>query len=248
MSLGQFGLSFVLPIFLQEGKHLSAQQNGLWQLPLGLMVLVGAQIGSRVANRIGVLPVIRLGLGSAGFAFVYIAFSLGPDLTFLRLLPGLIFYGLGFGLSVAQLTNVVLSDVAPERSGAAGGANNTARQVGFAIGIAVIGTLLSSRTIATAVDRIHAAASVSPAVQQSAAAAIRAGGVTFRPPAGATTAEAGLLERLFIGALSVGARAPLIFAASSVLLALGLTWLIPTPHEQPLDLAAVELADEELSI
>src|SRR6478609_2895792 len=104
MSLGQFGLSFVLP--------------------LGLMVLVGAQIGSRVSHRLGVVSVIRVGMVAAVAAFVYIAFVIGPDVTFLRLLPGMMAYGIGFGLSVAQLTNVVLSDVAPEKSGAAGGANN----------------------------------------------------------------------------------------------------------------------------
>lgn len=248
MSLGQFGLSFVLPIFLQEGKHLSAQENGLWQLPLGLMVLVGAQIGGRLAHRIGVLPVIRIGLASAASAFLYIAFSLGPDITFPRLLPGLIFYGLGFGLSVAQLTNVVLSDVAPEKSGAAGGANNTARQVGFSIGIAVIGTLLSSRTIAVAVDRVSGATALSPGVRDAAVSAIRAGGVTFVPPPTATAAETSLLERLFVDAISIGARTPLIFAASAVLISLGITWLIPTPHERPLDPAAVDLADEELGV
>ena len=167
MSMGQFGLSFVLPIFLQEGKHLSAQENGLWQLPLGLMVLVGAQIGSLVSHRLGVIPVIRLGMVSAVAAFVYIAFAIGPDVTFLRLLPGLMAYGIGFGLSVAQLTNVVLSDVAPEKSGAAGGANNTARQVGFAIGIAVIGSLLSSRTIAVAIERVQGSVLLPPDVQDS---------------------------------------------------------------------------------
>ncbi|MFT3851154.1 MAG: MFS transporter [Ilumatobacteraceae bacterium] len=233
MSLGQFGLSFVLPIFLQEGKHLSAQENGLWQLPLGLMVLVGAQIGGRLAHRIGVLPVIRIGLASAASAFLYIAFSLGPDITFPRLLPGLIFYGLGFGLSVAQLTNVVLSDVSPEKSGAAGGANNTARQVGFSIGIAVIGTLLSSRTIAVAVHRVNGATALSPGVQDAAVSTIRASGVTFVPPPTATAAETSLLERLFVDAISIGARTPLVFAASAVLISLGITWLIPKPDERP---------------
>jgi len=248
MSLGQFGLSFVLPIFLQEGKQLSAQENGLWQLPLGLMVLVGAQIGSRVAHRIGVLTVIRLGMASAVAAFIYIAFLLGPDVTFFRLLPGLVLYGLGFGLSIAQLTNVVLSDVSPERSGAAGGANNTARQVGFAIGIAVIGSLLSSRTIAAAVDRVQGSALISPPVQDAAVAAIQRGGVTFVPPPNATPVEAGLLHRMFVDALAVGARAPLLFAASVVLIALALTVKIPTPRQIPLDAAAVELADEELGV
>ena len=114
ISLGQFGLSFVLPIFLQEGKQLSAQENGLWQLPLGLMVLVGAQVGSRMIHHIGILTVIRLGLTSAAVGFIYIAFSARPRRDVPTTPAGMILYGLGFGLSIAQLTNVVLSDVSPE--------------------------------------------------------------------------------------------------------------------------------------
>jgi len=248
MSLGQFGLSFVLPIFLQEGKHLSAQENGLWQLPLGLMVLVGAQIGSRVSHRLGVVSVIRVGMVAAVAAFVYIAFVIGPDVTFLRLLPGMMAYGIGFGLSVAQLTNVVLSDVAPEKSGAAGGANNTARQVGFAIGIAVIGTLLSSRTITVAVERVQGSVALPADVKASAAQAIHAGGVAFRPPSNASPAQVVLLERLFVDSLAVAVRTPLLFAGAAVFAAFLLTALLPTPGERPLDPAAADLAGEELGV
>ena len=44
LSMGQLGLSFALALFLQEGKHLTALQNGLWVLPFGLSILVGAPI------------------------------------------------------------------------------------------------------------------------------------------------------------------------------------------------------------
>ncbi|MCU1504658.1 MAG: hypothetical protein JWM12_4012 [Ilumatobacteraceae bacterium] len=249
MSLGQFGLSFVLPIFLQEGKHLSAQENGLWQLPLGLMVLVGAQVGSRISRRISILTVIRLGLLSAAIGFLYIAASLNADVTFLRLAPGMMLYGLGFGLSIAQLTNVVLSDVSPEKSGAAGGANNTARQVGFSIGIAIIGSLLSSRTVAGAVERIQASDSLSAPVQQEAIAAVRRGGVTFLPPANISANDGNVLRRLFVDSIASGARVPLLFAAGVIILSLGISTLIPNPAPHaPLDQVAVALGDEELAV
>ncbi len=182
-------------------------------------------------------------------AFVYIAFSLGPDVTFLRLLPGLVLYGLGFGLSIAQLTNVVLSDVTPGGSGAAGGANNTARQVGFAIGIAVIGTLLSSRTIAAAVDRVQGSAAHQPA---------RAGRRRRRHPArrghlrAAAERHARRSGRCCTACSSTrwpSAPAPRCCSPHrSCSIALALTFKIPTPPSIPLDVAAVELADEELGV
>jgi hypothetical protein len=212
------------------------------------MVLVGAQIGSRVSHRLGVVSVIRVGMVAAVAAFVYIAFVIGPDVTFLRLLPGMMAYGIGFGLSVAQLTNVVLSDVAPEKSGAAGGANNTARQVGFAIGIAVIGTLLSSRTITVAVERVQGSVALPADVKASAVQAIHAGGVAFRPPSNASPAQVVLLERLFVDSLAVAVRTPLLFAGAAVFAAFLLTALLPTPGERPLDPAAADLAGEELGV
>ena len=77
------------------------------------------------------------------------------DMTVWQLLPGLTLYGLGIGFSGSQLTNVVLSRIPPASSGVASGANTTARQVGNALGVAVIGTLLTTRTIATATGRIE---------------------------------------------------------------------------------------------
>ena len=47
LALGQLGFLFVLPVFLQDGLHLSAVDNGLWLLPSGISIIVGTQIGAR---------------------------------------------------------------------------------------------------------------------------------------------------------------------------------------------------------
>ena len=51
--MGQLGLRFVLPVFLQDGKHLTAEQNGWWLLPTGIFVIVGAQLGGRLIRHSG---------------------------------------------------------------------------------------------------------------------------------------------------------------------------------------------------
>ena len=249
MSLGQFGLSFVLPIFLQEGRRLSAQENGLWMLPTGLFVLVGAQVGGRLVGRLGALVIIRAGLLSAVGAFIYVGTVMSPDITFWKLAPGLVLYGLGFGLSLAQLTNIVLSDVDRDKSGAAGGANNTARQVGFSIGIAVVGSLLTSRTIAGAVSRFGAADDVSADVHEQAIRSIRESGVSFVAPERATPDEVATLQHAFVDALASGAQAPLLFSAVAVTIAFLISLLLPRPpsdHVVPTHDSA--LAGEELGV
>ena len=62
LAMGQLGLFFVLPVFLQDAKHLSAETNGLWMLPAGVFIIVGSQIGGRLTRHVGVTRVVQLGL------------------------------------------------------------------------------------------------------------------------------------------------------------------------------------------
>ncbi|MDQ1396631.1 MAG: hypothetical protein QOG64_1890, partial [Acidimicrobiaceae bacterium] len=58
LAMGQHGMQFVLPVFLQDGLHLSAQRNGLWQLPIGITVIVAAQVGARLVRLVGPSAVV----------------------------------------------------------------------------------------------------------------------------------------------------------------------------------------------
>ena len=82
---------------------------------------------------------------------VVVASMISPHTTLLALLPGMALFGLGVGFASSQLTNVILSDIDPEKAGVASGTNTTVRQVGAALGIAVIGSLLNAQTIKHAV-------------------------------------------------------------------------------------------------
>jgi hypothetical protein len=63
--------------------------------------------------------------------------------------PIFLLYGMGLGLAIAQLTSVVLSDIPPQNYGEGSGANNTLRQVGAAVGVAILGAVLASSISAT---------------------------------------------------------------------------------------------------
>ena len=71
---------------------------------------------------------------------------IAPDTPWALLLPFLFVYGFGVGLATAQLTGVVLRDVPVQQSGQGSGTQSTARQVGSALGIAVLGTILFTST------------------------------------------------------------------------------------------------------
>jgi hypothetical protein len=118
--------------------------------------------------------------------------------------------------------------------------------VGFSIGIAIVGTLLTSRTIAGAISRVNAQGSLSPALKAQSVEIIRRSGVTFTPPVGTSKVDATLLHRLFVDALASGARVPLIFGGVVVTIALAISMLLPDPRVVNVGRSADEIAEVEL--
>jgi EmrB/QacA subfamily drug resistance transporter len=232
LAMGQLGISFVLPVFLQDGRHISPWHNGLWVLPSGLFVIVGAQLGGRLINRFGTIQVVRAGLVIYEIGLLFMLLAISLHMTALDLLPGLAFYGLGIGFALAQLTNVVLSEIPPEGSGVASGANTTVRQVGSALGVAVIGTVLTVQTVSHAVHSIKSAA-LPAAVKAHALAGVHALASGYAPPKGTNPANAAVIRAAVEQGVVHGTRVALIFAFVVVAIGSFLSLLIPT--SPPLD-------------
>jgi predicted MFS family arabinose efflux permease len=227
LAMGQLGLIFVLPIFLQDAKHLSAERNGLWMLPLGLFIILGAQAGGRLTRRIGVTSVVRLGLALETVGLVLVALAIKPDVSFLGLLPGFVFFGLGVGFASSQLTNVVLSDIDKDKSGVASGANTTVRQLGSGLGAAIIGSLLTAQTIRHAVSTVSAARQLPTTVRDQAIVQLHVLGANYSPPPNVSPADSATLTRALAHAISDGTRPALFFAAAFVFFGALLSLLIP---------------------
>jgi EmrB/QacA subfamily drug resistance transporter len=224
---GQLGLLFALPVFLQDGKGLSAEENGLWILPLGIVIILASQLGAVLTRRIGTTRTVQVGLVSETIGLVVVALSIRPSMTFLELLPGFVLFGLGVGFATSQLTNVILSDVDLDKSGVASGANTTVRQVGAALGIAVIGSILTVQTIHHTTERVRASPVISAPTKVRSAAAIEEAGPSFQPPPGTPPREAAALSRALDHGVADGARFALLFAAGLVTIGSFLSLLIP---------------------
>ena len=144
LAMGEFGAFFVLPIFLQAGLHLTAIKSGTWLLPAGIMAFFGGGLGGQLSKRHGPKYVITVGLALEACGIWWYVFAFSDHTSFLALLPGLMLHGIGIGFATSQLTNVVLSDIPPAKAGSASGAAGMVRQVGTALGIALIGAIFVS--------------------------------------------------------------------------------------------------------
>ena len=142
VSLGEFGLLFALPLFLQAVIGLSAFQVGLTVLSLAIGAFFAAPAAAGLANRYGPRRVVTLGMALEAAGILVTTLLLSRDLNVLLLTPPLFVYGIGVGFATAQLTSVVLADVPPEVSGLASGTNSMLRQIGSALGIAILGSAL----------------------------------------------------------------------------------------------------------
>lgn len=142
MSLGQAGLFFVLPVFMQSVRGFDALQTGVALLPMPLTLLVVAPLAAILSNKISYKLLIQVGLLINIFAMIVLHQSIGVDSTATNLAPGLILFGLGMGLVMSQINNITLSAVSVEEAGEASGVNNTLRQVGSSFGSALIGAVL----------------------------------------------------------------------------------------------------------
>ncbi len=241
LAMGQLSLLFVLPVFLQDGKHLSAEQNGWWMLPTGLFVIAGAQIGGRLIRRIGTIYVVRTGLVMQAAGILLVAFVVRPDLSLIELMPGYLLYGIGIGFGASQLTNVILEHIPRTKTGVVSGANTTARQVGMALGVAVMGALLTAQTVRRATTDIAAAALASD-VKTHALSRIHVLGTNFAPPPGTSTHDLATLRNVLESAVASGARFALVFATVVVMIGAIVSFLIPRSEPPPVDpaFAAVE--------
>ncbi|WP_246236901.1 MFS transporter [Actinomadura chibensis] len=158
INVGELGLLFVLPLFLLGVHGTNPLQISLAILPLALGSFVSGGYAGRLANRRGPHRVVRIGMALEVAAVLGLAATVSASTGGLGLAPWMLLYGLGLGLTSAQLTNVSLADVPAERAGQAAGTQSTARQVGAALGIAAIGTVFATSLGHAMADRLSGSA------------------------------------------------------------------------------------------
>ena len=142
VSLGEFGVLFVLPLWIQAVHGLNPLETGAILAFLAVGAIVSGGLARKASSLMGPTRVVRLGMILEVVGILGISFTLGVDRNPWWLVIALVLYGLGVGFASAQLTNVVLADVPPLKSGQASAVTSTFRQIGTALGTAVIGAVL----------------------------------------------------------------------------------------------------------
>ena len=99
-----------------------------------------------MSGKVAPARAVQLGVMLELIGVIGTAFAVGADAGWGWVAPCLLLYGLGIGFATAQLTGVIMVDVPIELSGQGSGSQSTVRQIGSALGIAVLGTVLFTAT------------------------------------------------------------------------------------------------------
>ncbi|WP_282958982.1 MFS transporter [Phycicoccus avicenniae] len=156
VALGQIGLLFVLPLWLQGVLGFSAVQTGLLFLPLAVGAFAAAAVTPLAARAVGVRTVIGVGLLAEIAVLAALALTLSPSSSPMALVPLLFGYGAGVGTAEAQLPGLLLAHIPADTGGSAAGIQSTSQELGSALGVALLGTVLLSATAADLHDRLAA--------------------------------------------------------------------------------------------
>jgi len=181
VSLGEFGLLFTIPLFLQAVRGYSAMETGVILVALAAGAFVASGAGAGMSQRLGPVRVLQVGMAMEVIGIIGIGVVMSTTVTGWGLAPWLFIYGAGVGFATAQLTGVILSEIPVSESGSASAVQSTSRQVGAAIGTAILGTTLliglGHYTTSQLADRgvpAAAASQVADAMQASAGQAVPA--------------------------------------------------------------------------
>jgi len=229
------GIFFTIPLFLQVVQGLDALDTGVRMLPASVGLFLTAIAGSALARRFAARPLVRVGLLIVLFAILLLLGTIEPQLDSGDFLVAMGVLGVGMGLIVSQLGNVVQSSVGDADRSEAGGLQNTAQQLGSSLGTALLGAIVISGLIAAFTANVADDPSVSGEVSSQLEVRLSAGG-SFVPSedvrAGASAAglDPGTVDALvsnYEDAQLTALKTAFLFAAFLVLASLWTTRRLP---------------------
>jgi EmrB/QacA subfamily drug resistance transporter len=188
VSLGMFGVFFFISLYVQNILGYSPTKAGAVFLPMTVLIILIAPIAGKQSDRIGGRWLMGGGMTLLGISLLLYQRA-GVDTGFLTLLPSMLLGGVGMAMTMSPMTSTAMGSVPVDKAGVGSGVLNSFRQIGGALGIALMGAIVASYLRAPVrsplakqqfVDGLHAALLVSAGIT-FAAAAVAVALVRVRP-------------------------------------------------------------------
>ncbi len=239
------GIFFTVPLFLQIVQGLDALETGVRMLPASVGLFVSALAGSALAKRFPARPLVRTGLGITFVSTLLLLDTVDATLDSTSFLIAMGVLGVGMGLVVSQLGNVVQSSIGESDRSEAGGLQNTAAQLGSSLGTALLGAVVITGLIFAFSANVASDARISADVKQEVDVKLSSGGSfvssdqvrATAEAAGVTPAEADALVEGYESAQINALKTAFLFAGLIVLASFWAARNLPTERFEEIDAA-----------
>jgi EmrB/QacA subfamily drug resistance transporter len=138
-----FGFFFIVTQYMQFGRGYSPLEAGLASLPLPITFVAVSPRSALLAERFGAARVMAIGLAVIAVGFSILA-TVGPDTPYVVLAIAFAVLGAGMGSTAAPATGEIMSAVPMSKAGVGSAVNDTTRELGGALGIAILGSIANS--------------------------------------------------------------------------------------------------------
>ena len=236
------GVFFVIPLYLQLVLGLNALKTGIKMLPISITMFATSAIGSRLSNRFPVRTIVRSGLCVTIAGTLILLATIQPKLSDAGFAIGMGVLGVGMGLMISQLGNVIQASVEESGRSEAGGLQYTGQQLGSALGVAFIGSIVLIGLTSTLISTVEHDSRIS--AQVSAQVGVAAGSNTnfvsssqiesAAKQAGIDEATTAALVEDYETAQLRSLKAGLLAAALLALFSLAFTRELPSKRPAPL--------------
>ena len=227
---GLFGFIFLITQYFQIVRGYGVLQAGLATLPFALVIGALSPVAIVLMKRYGTKAVVAAGLTLMSAGFLLAAGS-GVDSAYWgRIVSSMTLMAAGLALTAGPATEAIMGALPASRAGAGSAVNDTTREIGGTLGVAIVGSVMNSVYGAHLVDAL-ASTSLSPGAVAQAGRSVTAGfqAAALVPPAEAATVVAGVGQS-FLDGMAAGS---VVAAAATAVAAVAVLLFLPARHRDP---------------
>jgi EmrB/QacA subfamily drug resistance transporter len=227
---GLFGFIFLITQYFQVVRSYDPLRAGLATLPFALVTGLVSPTAIVLMKRFGTKAVVTTGLALMSVGFLIAAGTTVDSAYWGRIIVAMTLMATGLALTASPATEAIMGALPPAKAGAGSAVNDTTRELGGTLGVAIVGSVMSSAYsshVLTALAKIGAPDAVTSAAQQSVVAGLRA--AAYLPP-GLRGFAADAARQAFMAGLHNGS---LVAAGATAVAALATLAFLPARVRQP---------------
>ena len=199
-----FGFIFLITQYFQLVKSYTPLQAGIRTLPVAGAIAVASIVAPRIVERIGTARVVATGLALMAIGFMWIGLSAEVDTSYLVIAGQMVVLGSGLGMTTAPATESIMGSLSPDKAGIGSAVNDTTRELGGTLGVAIVGSVFSSLYIGSLDSAGGVFGSLPPELQDATSESVGAARVIAGQLGADAPAFLSQVNEAFLSGLHVG--------------------------------------------